>query len=58
MGQKGILTGSAQHLMNQEMLIKYLQELQGSIHYIDGPPGMASTMRKMFAPMIVYVENA
>jgi ferredoxin-NADP reductase len=33
--------------INQEMLSKYLNDLQGPIYYIAGPPAMVSGMRKM-----------
>ena len=33
--------------INREMLSKYLNDLQGPIYYIAGPPAMVSGMRKM-----------
>ena len=33
--------------INREMLSKYLNDLQGPIYYIAGPPAMVSGMREM-----------
>ena len=33
--------------INQEMLIRHLDHLQGPIYYIAGPPAMVTAMRNM-----------